>query len=301
MSLVKGIKGKGNLLVLSDFAVVDNIIDDAVDALSSFKKKGNNIIWLDHHTCSKKAVSRLSKICDVMVVGENVYACGAELVYKFLCDRDEYSDELVRVTHISDFAMDAGSKKEHELIKKISMAIKYMKNEDMRNEKLREFVSCLAKGRMDCAVINEAYGEYMKISRPFLKKMLNTATVYSVNGVKIAIGFGTRISQQEACMELYKRNKTQIAIYVETDSGRGSVRSIRDSKAWGVDSCSISETFLGGGHPLASGFALKNSEYDFSKDKTRERFLNDIKKAADRIYGNKIKYYQQSTGKYYIR
>ncbi|MFI5412739.1 MAG: DHH family phosphoesterase [Candidatus Micrarchaeales archaeon] len=298
---IASIKGTGNLLVVSDFGMVDNIIGKMEKALISFKKKGNKIIWLDHHLWSKSAIERLGKVCDFMIVGENKDYCGTELVYRFLCDKDKFGDRLAKITHLADFALESESKEENHLIDKIAYGIKYLRSDDIANRDLLDFVSCLAKGDIDCEIINNAYNKYMKESRPYLEKLLKSAKIIEVNGVKIAVGFGTHVSHQEACMTMLKTLKTDISIHIGAEKGNSSIRSIRDPKSWGVDSVGIANAFLGGGHPLASGFSLEKSGYDLTDKTSQKEIIEKIRKVSVKLYGKKVKYFQQSTGKYSMR
>ncbi len=298
---IANIKGAGNVLVISDFGMVDNIIGKIERALIKFKKGGNKIIWLDHHLWSKSSIEKLGKICDFMIVGENRDFCGAELVYRFLCKRTKYGDELTRITHLADFALTSKSKVDNHLIDKIAYGIKYLRTDDIANKNLLAFVSCLAKGEIDCKIINDAYNKYMKESRPHLRKLLKTAKIIKVNGVKIAVGFGTHISHQEGCMTMLKKLRTDVSIYIGMESGNSSIRSIRDSKSWGVDSVGISNAFLGGGHPLASGFSLEKKGYDLTSKKSQKMIMEKIERISKKLYSKKIKYFQQNTGKYSMR
>lgn len=295
------IKGSGNLLVISDFGMVDNIIGKMEKALIAFKKKGNKIVWLDHHLWSESAIKRLGKVCDFMIVGENRDYCGTELVYRFLCEKDKYGDKLTRITHLADFALTSKSKEENHLIDKIAYGIKHLRSDDIDNKNLLAFVSCLSKGDIDCKIINDAYNKYMKESRPHLRKLLKTAKIIKVNGVKIAIGFGTRVSHQEGCMAMLNKLKTDVSIYIGMERGNSSIRSIRDSKSWGVDSVGISNAFSGGGHPLASGFSLEKSGYDLTDKKSQKEVVEKISRISKRLYGKTVKYFQQNTGKYSMR
>lgn len=243
----------------------------------------------------------MSGICDFLIVGENTKFCGTELVYKFLCPKEKYGDRLASFTHISDFALEAKSKRDNLLIKKISMSVKYLNDGRIANPRLREFVNCLANGEIDCDVINDAYSEYLRKSRPYLRKMLKSTEVIKVKNVRIAVSFGRKLSSQEACMELMKRLKTNISIFINEESGDGSIRSARDHASWGVESVGISAAFGGGGHPFASGFTIRKKDRDLSLEENREKITKKISEVAQRLYGKRIRYYQQNTGRFSTR
>lgn len=297
IKFIKGIKGSDHTLVISDVGMVEERLEIIAGALSAFRERGNRIVWLDHHLWSERAIKRIADLCYFMIVGENKDFCATELVYRMLCKRDKYGDEIARLTHLSDFALTSKSKTDNVLVEKIGLGINQLGDDNIRNPRLREFVSCLAKNDIDCRVIKDAYKRYVKETAPYLKKMLGSAKVVKVGKMSIAVGFGQKVSHQEGCMELLGKFKTSVSIYISTDSGTASIRSVRDSKSWGVDSYKIAVAFSGGGHPLASGFPLKGAR-GLSKTSTQEKVVQRIEAVAKKLYGKKIDYYQQNTGKH---
>ncbi len=297
---IEKIKGKGNVLVISDFGMVNDNGSRMGDVLSEFKVRGNHIIWLDHHVWKEKEIEKMSKFCDFMVVGENLNFCGTELVYKFLCEKDNFGDELARITHFADFALKSKSDADNLLIKKITMAMHSMGDDSPTNPMLREFIECLAKGDFDCKIINEHYERYMKETGPLMDELMESAEIFEVNGVRIAVGFNKKLSHQEACMEMIDRLNVDISIYISNESGHSSIRSKRDAKSWGVVSIGLATALGGGGHPLASGFSLEKYHYDYN-DETKDMLIEKIKKSAKKLYSKKIQYFQQLTGRYSTR
>ncbi len=300
MKLISGIEGPGNLLVIADIGMVSEDLERIADVLSDFKKRGNYVFWLDHHVWTDDEVKRMSDICDFMIVGENKDFCGTELVYKFLCPRDKFGDRLANFTHVSDFALDSAIANDNKLIKKISMSVKYLNDGRIANPKLRDFVSCLASGSLDCNVINNAYSEYFRESRPYLKEALESANIIEVNGIRIALSFGRKLSSQEACMELMKRKNADVAIFVNVESGDGSIRSARDTDSWGVENTGMAKALKGGGHPLASGFSLGKKQ-QLGTTAGQEKMIKRVRGIAQKLYGKRIMYYQQNTGKFSTR
>ena len=171
VSAIKGIKGKGDLLLISDFGMNAKNVKPMKDALQRFKAQGNYVIWLDHHPWTELETKELAKVCDILVNGE-LTSCGTELVYKFLCKRDAFGDKLVAITHLADFVdtcffmhrdcfakqmkhitkkakskFDVQSAREERIIKRIGTVIKVLgRGDSASSPDLRKLVDIISRG-----------------------------------------------------------------------------------------------------------------------------------------------------------
>ncbi len=284
LRLIKRLGGKGNLLVLTDLAMNKSNNKKMAVALSSFKRKGNSIIWLDHHGWDESSVKALSKYCDIIVTGELPF-CGADLVYKLLCEKDALGDELAKIAHLADFAI--YPKKYGKLIWNINYTQKVLgTDERIDSPKLRRLVSLLSMGRYNDKYITSVANAYIKMSKPYMDALMKGATAVNVNGIRIAIGFSKKISNQVACIDMLERFGADVAVYVPTDTGHCSIRcqSRIDRKRMvrigGVDGAKLARAFGGNGHPLASGFAIEvgNGLTKQGVEKTRELIIENARK-----------------------
>jgi len=211
--------------------------------------------------------------------------CGAELVYKFLCKKDSFGDELTRIAHLADFAI--YPKKYERLIWDINFAQKILGADDrMDSPKLRRLVSLLAEGRYRDEYITSIADAYRKRSKPYMDSLMKSVKVASVNNLRIAIGFSEKISNQVACIDMLKKFRADIAIYVPTDVGHCSIRCEskidrkRMIRVGGVDGAKLARALGGNGHPLASGFTIDVGE-GLTKagiEKTRNRIIETARK-----------------------
>jgi oligoribonuclease NrnB/cAMP/cGMP phosphodiesterase (DHH superfamily) len=301
MKVLSRIKSKNGALVISDIVMRGRELDKAAKILSSFKKNNNRVFWFDHHSWDGKDVSKLSKICDIMVVGENKDFCGAELVYNFLCKKDSFGDRLVEMAHLSDFALKSKSERTNHLVDKLRYTIEYLNSDNPENKKLRELVLQLSRGNAESRLVNGTYSRYIRETRAYISGLLKTARILKVNNVKIAVGFSRKLSHQEACMTMLEKLGCDVSVYIDEGVGHSSVRSIRDKKGWGVESTQIATEFSGGGHPLASGFTLEDSGYNLKSKADQEKIIGKIRKISERMYSNKVRYYNQNTAKWATR
>ncbi|MCW6159592.1 MAG: hypothetical protein LVQ95_00680 [Candidatus Micrarchaeales archaeon] len=288
VKLIKRLAGKGNLLVLTDLAMNKSNNKKMAEALSSFKRKGNSIIWLDHHSWDQSSVNALSKYCDIIVMGELPF-CGADLVYRLLCEKDAVGGELARIAHFADFAI--YPKRYEKLIWNINYTQKILGTDDrIDSPKLRRLVSLLSMGRYDDRYITSVAKAYIRRSKPYMDALMKNATAANVNGVRIAVGFSKKISNQVACIDMLKRFRADVAVYVPTDTGHCSIRCQsridrkRMVRVGGVDGARLARTLGGNGHPLASGFAIEVGR-GLTEDGI-ERIRNLIIEKARDVYGN---------------
>ncbi len=272
LKFLKGFRKSGSLLIISDYGVNNKTFSRLKDAIASFKLRGNSVMWFDHHLWSDKQVGEMAKHCDLMVVGENPNCCGAELVYRFLCERNKKSDEIARITHLSDFdPVLIKSVKDRRLIDKVGNAIYYLRgHESLENPRLRRLVLHIAEGRLGHRYIMKAAETYYRISEPRLKKVMGSLVKIKCGGVKVSVGFGKKVRHQDITTRMLD-DGADIVIYCAEDSGHSSVRS----KAW-VESSGISFALGGGGHPNASGFTVKKSDFDLSRKSGRGKFIKKI-------------------------
>lgn len=275
IKFIATIKGPGNVVIISDFGMNDSNVERMKIALQGLKKKKNLVLWFDHHPWSNEQIKSLQKYCDFMIVGENAMFCGAELVYRFLCKKDKFGDELTRITHLSDFNLH--TKKDDKLIDRLGFAIKYLGHDGIpQNNKLRKMVSLVSEGKLNDKYIMNAYNAYQKESRAHIKSMLKSVKILNVHEIKIVVGFAQKIQGHQACMLLLKKFKADMAIYVSTNSGNSSIRSVKR-----VDCSKLARALEGGGHPQASGFTFEGTRFD---KKGLDYCLKRIENKANKLY-----------------
>jgi oligoribonuclease NrnB/cAMP/cGMP phosphodiesterase (DHH superfamily) len=298
---ISKINGSGHVLVITDLCLVMDKLSQTIKAFKKFRGKGNSIIWLDHHEWEDKVTRAISKYCDFMLVGENLLFCGAELVYQLFCKHDRTGDRITKITHLCDFWIRSKSSAENKLMDKLSFGIMEIRGKKNWKPTMRTLISHIAKGDMDCQLINDAYKTYTKKTAKPMREMLDNRSTIKVSRIKIGIGFGTTLSSQDACMALIEKNGNDIGIYVRKTTCAGSIRSVRDANRWGINVLPLAKALNGGGHPLASGIFVGNDGYDLNKKEDRERLVGRIEALAQKTYGKKVPYWQQVTGNTRIR
>jgi oligoribonuclease NrnB/cAMP/cGMP phosphodiesterase (DHH superfamily) len=277
---IGNIKGSGNILVFSDVGIDPQNVPGLKRALSAFNKRGNLVIWLDHHPWEPSVIKSISPFCYVMIVGENMTTCGADLVYRTLCKKDSFGDTLSHLSHKSDFPRERRTAKEHAQVRRLEFAIKYLGGGDLiDNPRLKSFVGDLSKGRYDSPLIMKAWKGYLKEERRYMELLKSTTSVLQLKKTRIAIGFSKRLQHTAACIDMMRMYKADVVIFVNMETRRCSIRA--DT---GFDTSAYAHSFGGGGHVLASGFALERYDVDLSNQKDRERILSILESRAKKFY-----------------
>lgn len=280
---VSELRPSGSLIVLSDLNVNAPMLHRYVKMLSHLRRMGNKIVWLDHHPWGDAPVKAISPLCDLIVEGENRERCGAELVYKFLCERDRFGDRLADFAHTADFARPFKSMAQGRRIIRFSQVIKYFNvlGQDRGDSMLRRVVSCLATGDYSSKFIALAQGRYNGIMTRKTQELLGSTRMFRAGGISVAVGFSSKISGSMGCSAMMEKFRPDMALYVDYDplEFSGNIRSTE-----GVDCSILARKLGGGGHPHAAGFSIKRGSYSFSSERSREAFTRKVLKVAERIY-----------------
>ncbi len=271
---------RNSLFILSDAGVNQQIVKSCANLAAFLKKNGNSIMWLDHHVWNDESIRMLSKYASLMIVGENSYCCGADIVYKLLCRNDPKSEKLVELTHISDLYLKPKSNAQRAILERYAFGIKYlnMQEDENRNAKLRKLIYFLSIGKINNSLIKNAHSRYKKIFIKSVKILDDSAQTIKAGRIKIALGFAPDLQSTFAAHRLRIRNKVQIGAYVNTSRIRDSPTcSLRSA---GKTSCLyIAERFGGGGHPHACAFKVPK-RYNIATKEGREAFIKRFAKLA---------------------
>ncbi len=273
-------KPKKSLFIFSDVGMNLSLVKKSEKLAAFLKRNGNSIMWLDHHVWNDDYIIKLSKYASLMIVGENKYCCGTDIVYKLLCNKDPESKRLVELTHVSDLHLKPKNKAQLKMLERYGFGIKYlnMQKAEIRNAKLRRLICHLSKGEIDNIMIRKCCTTYKKILKKSLKILDASAQVIETKKAKIALGFAPEIQSTLAAYRLIHKKRADIGAYINTKEGSGalscSLRSI------GKTNCLyISERFGGGGHPHACAFKIPK-RYDISTEKGKAAFIKKFAEIA---------------------
>ena len=278
---------KKSVFIFSDVGVNRYLIGRYAKFLPRLAKGGNRIVWLDHHQWSNTEINKISKYCSLMVVGENRYYCGSDLVYRTLCKKDVQSDKVAELAHVSDMFLKPKNSAQMAMLKRYAFGLKYynLKPREKRDKKLRDVVFNLSQGRISNNPINQGYAKYTRIFANAQRRLDKSSRLLLAGNARIALGFSNSLQSTFAGIHLLKRFKADISAYVNTgDKSSAAANCSMRSRKGGFDCLKIALKFGGGGHPQACSFRIRK-KYDFSRKADRERFVREFIKAAEKAYG----------------
>ncbi len=248
-------KLSGATIIITDFSSNAANIESTNKLIKEQKNAGNSVIWLDHHPWSGDAIAKVFSLLDYGIVGENDLYCGAEIVYKVLCegrDNTKMGKRIADHAHVADFNLLPPPPPE-DASPNISLAINYYAHVDKGKlyEGLRSFVKDVSEGNYESEGIANATALYRETANAEFKRMKEGIVTLNTNGIKVIIGFGKLMHATSACGMLHDQTGADLVIYVRTDEKAVSLRS------WGdVDCSNIAFKMHGGGHPHAAAFRI---------------------------------------------
>ncbi|MCL4389297.1 MAG: hypothetical protein M1528_01045 [Candidatus Marsarchaeota archaeon] len=277
-----------SVFVFSDVGVNRDLLGEYVKLLPRLAKRGNKVIWLDHHQWSNAEINRISRYCSLMVVGENRYYCGSDIVYKILCKKDAESDKVAELAHTSDMFLKPKSRAQMTMLKRYAFGLKYynLKPRGRRDKLLREVVLNLSQGIISNKPINQGYAKYRRIFANAQRRLDKSSRLLILSdNTRIALGFSNSLQSTFAGIHLLKKFKADISAYINTgDRSSSSANCSMRSRKGGLDCLKIALKFNGGGHPQACAFRITKG-YDFSRKADRERFVREFARVAEEAYG----------------
>ena len=277
-------KLSGATIVITDFSSNAANLEIMNKLVREQKDLGNSVIWLDHHPWSSDAIDKVFRLLDYGIAGENDLYCGAEIVYRVLCegrDSNKTGKKIADRAHDSDFNL-LPPPPPDDTSPNISLAINYYAHVDKGKlyEGLRGFVKDVSEGNYDGDAIANATALYRETANAEFKRMKEGMVTLSTNGIKVIIGFGRLMHATSACGMLHDQTGADLVIYVRTDEKAVSLRS------WGdVDCSNIAFKMHGGGHPHAAAFRIDGFA-GLDTDAGRQEFIKIISPLIKLSVGN---------------
>ena len=223
-------------IVITDFSSNAANLESMNKLVREQKNFGNSVIWLDHHPWSSDAIDKVFGLLDYGIAGENDLYCGAEIVYKVLCegrDSNGMGKKIADRAHDADFNL-LPPPPPDDTSPNISLAINYYAHVDKGKlyEGLRSFVKDVSEGNYESEGIADSTASYREVANAEFKRMKDSMVTLSASGIKVIIGFGKLMHATSACNMLRDQTGADLVIYVRTDEKAVSLRS------WGDVDCS---------------------------------------------------------------
>ena len=257
---IKPLCRPGFTLFITDIGMNAGLEKAFVNLLSYINKKGGKVVWFDHHPWSERDISKTARLCQIAIIGENRRYCATEITRKMLGLDDRFSIKLANIVHYSDFNLKPSNREMRRLIGIYALSISSYSTINRRDaySKLRNLTVLLSGHKLISNSIKADATAFSKLNRLRISKMLGELYIYD----NAAIGFGETIQSTNACAEIMKKSGKDIGIYINTESNKGHMRSVK------ADCSIIAKKLGGGGHPHACGFPLRTLEIRQIKTKS---------------------------------
>lgn len=247
---LRGMKPKGCSFVFSDLGVSSSDPEAVVRVARFLISNGNNVIWLDHHPWDNAIIDDIGRYADFLVCGESSLYCASEITHSLLCKKGKEEARLAALAHSADFP-DSKSRKRKRL-ELLERAITYTRSSNGRESGLLSIVESLSRLDFESKLITDAALMQRKVEERSTSVLLQNSHVVKLKRVRIGIGFSSGLNANYSCAVLMKRLGCQIAVYIDTKTGKSGIRSTK-----GIDSSAMARAMGGGGHPQASGFYVR--------------------------------------------
>lgn len=277
-SMQRFLKDDPVTLFITDLGMNTNLIPDFLRIINKVKAKGGRVIWFDHHPWKPDMIKKVASKCDFAIIGENPKFCATEITYRNLKLSGSFLEKLVKLVHYADFALDSHDKGTHNTIGTYAMSITYFNNmpHAKRDRELRHLVKLLTQQKFKDKRVIDAAKTFENLNNKRIKSMVKR--LYPA-GNTASIGFSMPIQSNQGCAAIRKESGKDICIYVNTEVGKASLRSVK------ADTSILSHSFGGGGHPHASGFNIDMKKFhNFKTEKDKRAFALAIEKKINSIY-----------------
>jgi oligoribonuclease NrnB/cAMP/cGMP phosphodiesterase (DHH superfamily) len=265
----------GATLFITDLSA-ESTPDVFMRILSHAKAMRGKVFWFDHHPWSAKNIRAIASRCNVAVVGENKRFCASEITAKELGLKDPFTNSLLKLVHISDFALTPKSSNMKSVIGGYVLGLSYyrMKGDAVYKKMLARITESICNEDIFPPFLKQAASRFTSLNKKRLKKMIQTV----IKGGIVSVAFTPIVSTNDACNLIIKETGSDIGCYINTDSGKAHFRSIKN------DCSLLAGKFGGGGHPHASGFDFSTKKYNMRTKKGRSKLAKEIISVAAAIY-----------------
>lgn len=245
MAKIGDLKGSG-IVIISDLGVNAGIEKLCMEMITRIKQTQWKVIWVDHHPWTKKAMKLMNKVSTI-VHDDSGGFCAAELMHRYFTPRNKVAKQLSVMAHSSDFMLDVDS------LPPVSSLIQYYRNLSTAQEKLTDLARKSATGILWDTEMQEDYLRYLSIYSNDKDKALNSISIRSIQGFKVAfIPVSDYIQTSLFAKNVFDITHADLALFYKND-GKISIRRNNTQ----ISCRSIADSLVeGGGHDFAAGGKL---------------------------------------------
>jgi oligoribonuclease NrnB/cAMP/cGMP phosphodiesterase (DHH superfamily) len=250
-STVNTTKEKG-IFIISDLGFNDDFIDICKPSFSCARLNGWQILWIDHHPWSEKAIEAVKPFIEI-VLDTSGKKCAADLMYETFLAGHDLASKLASIAHTTDFFT------KDQYLAPTSELIRYYHNFPNFYERLSNLAQKSAAGVLWDIEMQSQYNEYVLLREAAKKQVLATIRTKHVKHLRVAFVQSSPFIQTSLFSEeIFQRTQADLAVFYSSES-KVSIRRNTDSISCNEISANLYE---GGGHEFAAGAVFRSNPGD---------------------------------------
>jgi oligoribonuclease NrnB/cAMP/cGMP phosphodiesterase (DHH superfamily) len=249
---------KSGIIVISDLALDNNNLEDAKsieEAANQSKRKGWNLIWLDHHSWQDEIRRRVQSFSTLILSEEREQKCASELVVEnFDLKKRRSCERMAKFAHIFDFRLP-----EVNTLPPLSEIITFYRSRPYKYGKLQVIIKKASRGIFwDQELQQEYEKQYLPLKECAISSAMKLLSIHIIQGLIVAITEAPRIVSKSLLVEKIfqdRPNVTLVLLYAQ--DGKVSIRRRAESD---IRCDLIAHKLNGGGHSYAAAGIIKSHE-----------------------------------------
>jgi oligoribonuclease NrnB/cAMP/cGMP phosphodiesterase (DHH superfamily) len=242
----------GGLAIISDLGLNDDVIDICSQIFSSAAKDGWEVLWIDHHPWSQKAVDSIKQVAKI-VLDSSGSKCAADLMYETLLPENELARNLAAMAHTMDFFT-----KDRYLVP-LSELIRYYQTFSNFYPRMVSLARKSASGVLWDVEMQTDYEEYTRLRDEAANHALSTTVVKPIAGFNVAFVQASPYLQNSIFSEqVFQKTGADLVMFYSS-KGKVSIRRNNENISCSQIASNLPE---GGGHAYAAGAVFHSNPAD---------------------------------------
>jgi uncharacterized protein len=248
---------KSGTIVISDLALNNNNLQDIKsieEAATQSKRKGWNIVWLDHHSWQEEVRRRVQSFATLILSEDREQKCASELVVEnFDLKKRTACERMAKFAHIVDFRL-----AEISTLPPLPETITFYRSLPDRYRKLQLIIKKASKGIFWDEELQQEYEkQYLPLKESAMLSAMKSLSIHVIQGLIVAVTEAPRILSKSLLAEKIfqdRQNVTLVVLYAR--DGKVSIRRRANTD---IRCDLIAYRLNGGGHSYAAAGVIKSN------------------------------------------
>jgi uncharacterized protein len=248
---------KSGTIVISDLALNNNNLEDIKsieEAATQSKRKGWNIVWLDHHSWQEEVRRRVQSFATLILSEDWEQKCASELVVEnFDLKKRTACERMAKFAHIVDFRL-----AEISTLPPLPETITFYRSLPDRYRKLQLIIKKASKGIFWDEELQQEYEkQYLPLKESAMLSAMKSLSIHVIQGLIVAVTEAPRILSKSLLAEKIfqdRQNVTLVVLYAR--DGKVSIRRRANTD---IRCDLIAYRLNGGGHSYAAAGVIKSN------------------------------------------